>query len=77
MCIRDRAEALLHKVEVASQSIGLFLNVTKTKVMHINPSSEDNATSGDVIDQNRDKIEDIPFSSRVDPSLWLCYDKNN
>ena len=55
----QQAEALLHKVETATQSIGLYLNVTKTKVMHVNPSSEDNihSRSGDVIE----KVDDFLY----------------
>ena len=33
------AERVLHKVELATQSIGLFLNVQKTKYMHMNSTS--------------------------------------
>ena len=34
------AEDLLHKVESAAQSIGLFLIVAKTKIMMLNATSE-------------------------------------
>ena len=34
-------EDLLHGVEDAAQSIGLFLNAGKTKFMHLNPPSDD------------------------------------
>eukprot|EP00111_Clytia_hemisphaerica_P010883 TCONS_00031851-protein len=35
------AEKLLHKLEISTQSIGLFLNAKKTKYMHINPTTND------------------------------------
>ena len=41
------AELLLHKVETASKSTGLFLNPSKTKYMHINLSANDSAHSSD------------------------------
>ena len=55
----QQAESLLHKVETATQSIGLYLNVMKTKVMHVNPSTEDNihSRSGDVIE----KVDDFLY----------------
>jgi len=34
-------EKMLHSVEQATQSIGLFLNVAKTKYISINPSTQD------------------------------------
>ena len=36
----QEAELLLHKVESASKSIRLFLNPSKSKYMHINPSAK-------------------------------------
>ena len=55
----QQAESLLHKVETATQSIGLYLNVMKTKVMHVDPSTEDNihSRSGDVIE----KVDDFLY----------------
>ena len=55
----DKAEPLLHKIEIATQSIGLFLNASKTKAMHLNPSSERNihAMNGDEIE----KIDDFLY----------------
>ena len=35
----NKAEAFLRKVEIATQSIGLFLKASKTKVMHLNPTA--------------------------------------
>ena len=35
----NKAEAFFHKVEIATQTIGLFLNASKTKVMHLNPTA--------------------------------------
>ena len=54
-----QAEVLLHKVEAATQSIGLFLNVAKTKVMHVNPSSDVNilSRSGETIE----KVDDFLY----------------
>ena len=43
----QEAELLLHKVECASKSTGLFLNVSKTKYMHINSSGNDSVHSSD------------------------------
>jgi len=52
----NKAESLLHKVEVATQTIGLFLNAGKTKVMHINPTTNNTirATNGDEIERVED-----------------------
>ena len=36
----NKAESLLHKIETATQNIGLFLSASKTKAMHFNPSLE-------------------------------------
>ena len=41
----QEAELLLHKVESASKSTGLFLNSSKTKYMHINPSANESIHS--------------------------------
>jgi len=41
------AQILLDKVEVACQAIGLYLNPSKTKYMHINPSSSQQLTTSD------------------------------
>ena len=43
----QEAEFLIHKVESASKSTGLFLNPCKTKYMHINPSASDSVHSSD------------------------------
>ena len=43
----QETELLLHKVESASKSTGLFLNPSKTKYIHINPSANDSAHSSD------------------------------
>ena len=56
----DKAETLLHKIEFATQSIGLFLNASKTKAMHLNPTAERNIHS-----LNGDEIE------KVDELLYL------
>ena len=55
----EEAEVLLHKVEQASQSIGLFLNAPKTKVMQINPSSNNplHALDGSTIE----RVEDFKY----------------
>ena len=34
------AENLLHRLELATQTIGLFLNAKKTKYMHLNPTTD-------------------------------------
>ena len=51
-----KAEALLHKVEIATQTIGLFLNAGKTKVLHINPTSNNtiHSLNGDEIEKVND-----------------------
>ena len=36
----NKAESLLHKIETATQKIGLFFNASKTKVMYFNLSVE-------------------------------------
>ena len=41
----QEAVLLLHKVESASKSTGLFLNPSKTKYIHINPSANDSVHS--------------------------------
>ena len=53
------AEELLHGVEVAAQSIGLFLNADKTKFMHFNAASNDqmHALDGSVIE----KVDDFLY----------------
>ena len=43
----QEAELLLHKVESASKSTGLFLNPSKTKYIHIYPSANDSVHSSD------------------------------
>ena len=56
----NKAEAFLHKVEIATQTIGLFLNAGKTKVMHLNPN-----TNNIIRSLNGDEIE------KVDDFLYL------
>ena len=54
------AESLIHKIESATQSIGLYLNAGKTKFIHINPTSDIekiHALNGDEID----KVEDFQY----------------
>ena len=50
------AEDLLHRVEEAAQSIGLFSNAPKTKFMHLNPSNDAPllALNGSVIEKMSD-----------------------
>ena len=43
----QEAELLLHKVESASKSTGLFLNPSKTKYIYIYPSANDSVHSSD------------------------------
>jgi len=47
------SKALLHCVERESQTIGLFLNSTKTKVIHLNPTSDDSlyAIDGSIVEK--------------------------
>ena len=52
----QEAELLLHKVESASKSTGLFLNPSKTKYIHINPSANDSVHSSD--GSQIEKVED-------------------
>ena len=56
----NKAEAFPHKVEIATQTIGLFLNASKTKVMHLNPTANNIIRS-----LNGDEIE------KVDDFLYL------
>ena len=56
----NKAEAFLHKVEIATETIGLFLNASKTKVMHLNPTANNIIRS-----LNGDEIE------KVDDFLYL------
>ena len=52
-------EDLLHRVEEAAQSIGLFLNASKTKYMHLNPTSDEllHALNGSEIE----KVDDFLY----------------
>ena len=50
---------LLHKVESTSKSTGLFLNPSKTKYIHINPSANDSVHSSD--GSQIEKVEDFKF----------------
>ena len=56
----NKAESLLHKIKTATQKIGLFLNASKTKAMHFNPSVESH-----IHPLNSDEIE------KVDDFLYL------
>ena len=53
----NKGEAFLHKVEIATQTIGLFLNAGKTKVMHLNPTANNiiRSLNGDEIE----KVDDL------------------
>ena len=55
----NKAESLLHKIETATQNIGLFLNASKTRAMHFNPSvqSHIHALNGDEIE----KVDDFLY----------------
>ena len=55
----NKAESLLHKIETATQKIGLFLNASKTKAMHFNPSVESHihALNGNEIE----KVDDFLY----------------
>ena len=60
------AELLLHKVESASKSTGLFLNPSKTKYIHIYPSANDSVHSSD-----GSQIENVEFFNISDPIQTL------
>ena len=49
----NKAESLLHENKTATQKIGLFLNASKNKAIHFNPSVESHihARNGDEIEQ--------------------------
>ena len=55
----NKSEFLLYKIETTTQKIGLFLNASKTKVMHFNPSVESHihAMNGDEIE----KVDDFLY----------------
>ena len=55
----QKAELLLHKVESASKSAGIFRNPSKTKYMHINPSANDSVHSSD--GSQIEKVEDFIY----------------
>ena len=55
----QEAELLLHTVESASKSTGLFLKPSKTKYMHINPSANDSMHSSD--GYQIEKVEDFKY----------------
>ena len=55
----QEAELLLHQVESASKSSGLFLNPSKLKYMHINPSANDSVRSSD--GSQIEKVEDFKY----------------
>ena len=55
----QEAELLLHKVESASKSTGLFLNPSKTKYMRIKPSANDSVLSSD--GSQIEKVEDFKY----------------
>ena len=54
----NKAESL-QKIETATQNIGLFINASKTKTLHFNPSgkSRTHAMNGDKVE----KLEDFPY----------------
>ena len=54
-------ELLLHKVESASKSTGLFLNRSKTKCMHINPSANDSVHSSG--GSQIEKVDDFKYGT--------------
>ena len=53
----QEADLLLHKVESASKSTGLFLNPSEIEYMHINPSAKDSVHSSD--GSQIEKVEDF------------------
>ena len=55
----NKAESLLHKIEITTQNIGLFFNASKTKAMHFNLSlkSHIHAMNGDEIE----KVDDFLY----------------
>ena len=55
----NKAESLLHKIETATQKIGLFFNASKTKAIHFNSSVESHihAMNGDEIE----KVDDFLY----------------
>ena len=55
----QEVELLLHKVESASKSTGLFFNRSKTKYMHINQSVNDSVHSSD--GSQIEKVEDFKY----------------
>jgi hypothetical protein len=56
----DAAQDLLHRVERATQEIGLYLNASKTKFIRLNPSA--NASDLLAIDGSRiDEVEDFKY----------------
>ena len=55
----QEVELLLHKLESASKSTGLFLNPSKTKYIHINPSANDSVHSSD--GSKIEKVEDFKY----------------
>ena len=70
----QEAELLLHKVESASKSTGLFLNPSKTKYIHINPSTNDSVHSSD--GSQIEKVEDFKYLGSYTNSQhdfqWQC-----
>ena len=55
----QEVELLLHKLESASKSTGIFLNPSKTKYIHINPSANDSVHSSD--GSKIEKVEDFKY----------------
>ena len=55
----QEAELLLYKMKSASKSTGLFLNPSKTKYIHINPSADDSVHSSD--GSQIEKVEDFKY----------------
>ena len=55
----QEAELLLHKMESATKSTGLFLNPSKTKYIHINPSANYSVHSSD--GSQIEKVDDFKY----------------
>ena len=55
----NKTESLFHKIETATQKNGLFLNASKNKAMHFNPSVKNHihALNGDEIE----KVDDFLY----------------
>jgi len=53
------AQDLLLRVEKACQEVGIFLNASKTKYIHLNPSSDNQLVSSDIV--SIDCVEDFKY----------------